>query len=92
MGPPIRNLYRRAPRPGTGTEASRLVLDYAFHVLQLRNVMLETLAWNSPGLKAPSALASVASAWARRESDRREADHVVLMDAVPEDFGASTLR
>ena len=25
---------------GLGTEATRLVLDYAFHVLQLRNVML----------------------------------------------------
>jgi diamine N-acetyltransferase len=28
---------------GVGTEASRLVLDFAFHLLQLRNVTLETL-------------------------------------------------
>jgi diamine N-acetyltransferase len=28
---------------GLGTEATRLVLDFAFHVLQLRNVLLETL-------------------------------------------------
>src|SRR3954451_24374961 len=31
---------------GLGTEATRLVLDFAFHVLQLRNVLLETLEWN----------------------------------------------
>ena len=37
---------------GLGTEATRLVLDFAFHVLQLRNVMLETLEWNVAGLTA----------------------------------------
>src|SRR3954452_20492140 len=35
---------------GLGTEATRLVLDFAFHVLQLRNVLLETLDWNVAGL------------------------------------------
>jgi RimJ/RimL family protein N-acetyltransferase len=34
---------------GLGTEATRLVLDFAFHVLQLRNVLLETLEWNVAG-------------------------------------------
>jgi diamine N-acetyltransferase len=37
---------------GLGTEATRLVLDFAFHVLQLRNVLLETLEWNAAGLAA----------------------------------------
>ena len=37
---------------GLGTEATRLVLDFAFHVLQLRNVLLETLEWNVAGLAA----------------------------------------
>ena len=37
---------------GLGTEATRLVLDFAFHVLQLRNVLLETLDWNVAGLTA----------------------------------------
>lgn len=37
---------------GLGTEATRLVLDFAFNVLQLRNVQLETLEWNAAGLKA----------------------------------------
>jgi diamine N-acetyltransferase len=35
---------------GLGTEATRLALDFAFHVLQLCNVMLETLEWNVAGL------------------------------------------
>ena len=39
---------------GLGTEATRLVLDYAFHVLELRNVLLETLEWNAAGLEAYS--------------------------------------
>jgi len=56
-------------------------------------VMLETLVWNSPGLKAYE------RAGFRRIGVRRGArvtggqpTDVVLMDAVPEDFGASTLR
>ena len=37
---------------GLGTEATRLVLDFAFHVLQLRNVLLQTLEWNVAALTA----------------------------------------
>ena len=37
---------------GLGTEATRLVLDFAFNVMHLRNVMLETLAWNVGGQTA----------------------------------------
>jgi diamine N-acetyltransferase len=77
---------------GLGTEATRLVLDYAFHVLQLRNVLLETLEWNVAGL------AAYERAGFRRIGVRRGAvmsrgrpTDLVLMDAVPEDFGASVL-
>ena len=77
---------------GLGTEATRLALDYAFHVLQLRNVLLETLEWNIAGLKAYE------RAGFRRIGVRRGAvisrgrpTDVVIMDAVPEDFGASVL-
>lgn len=77
---------------GLGTEATRLVLDFAFHVLQLRNVMLEALAWNAAGLTAYE------RAGFRRIGVRRGAaisrgrpTDVVLMDAVPEDFGPSVL-
>jgi diamine N-acetyltransferase len=78
---------------GLGTEATRLVLDFAFHVLQLRNVMLETLEWNVAGLTAYE------RAGFRRVGVRRGAvvsrgrpTDLVIMDAVPEDFGASVLR
>ena len=77
---------------GLGTEATRLVLDFAFHVLQLRNVLLETLEWNVAGLTAYE------RAGFRRVGVRRGAvmsrgrpTDVVIMDAVPEDFGASVL-
>ena len=78
---------------GLGTEATRLVLDFAFHVLQLRNVLLETLEWNVAGLTAYE------RAGFRRVGVRRGAvmsrgrpTDLVIMDAVPEDFGASVLR
>jgi diamine N-acetyltransferase len=78
---------------GLGTEATRLVLDFAFHVLHLRNVLLETLEWNVAGLTAYK------RAGFRRVGVRRGAvisrgrpTNLVIMDAVPEDFGASVLR
>jgi RimJ/RimL family protein N-acetyltransferase len=77
---------------GLGTEATRLALDYGFHVLQLRNVMLEVLDWNVAGLTAYE------RAGFRRIGIRRRAvlsrgrrTDLVLMDAVPEDFGESAL-
>ena len=78
---------------GLGTDATRLVLDFAFNVLQLRNVLLETLASNT------AALTAYEHAGFRRIGARRGAvmsqgrpTDIVLMDAVPEDFGASVLR
>jgi diamine N-acetyltransferase len=78
---------------GLGTEATRLVLDFAFNVLQLRNVLLETLEWNVAGLTAYE------RAGFRRVGVRRGAvmsrgrpTDFVIMDAVPEDFGASVRR
>jgi RimJ/RimL family protein N-acetyltransferase len=78
---------------GLGTEASRLVLDFAFNVLKLRNVLLQTLAWNA------AALTAYERAGFRRIGVRRGAvlsrgrpTDVVFMDAVPEDLGASVLR
>ena len=77
---------------GLGTEATRLALDYGFHILQLRNVMLEVLDWNVAGLTAYE------RAGFRRIGLRRGAvlsrgrrTDLVLMDAVPEDFGPSVL-
>jgi diamine N-acetyltransferase len=77
---------------GLGTEATRLALDFGFHVLKLRNVVLETLEWNVAGQTA------FERAGFRRVGVRRGAvisrgrpTDLVLMDAVPEDFGASVL-
>jgi RimJ/RimL family protein N-acetyltransferase len=77
---------------GLGTEATRLALDYAFNVLELRNVMLETLEWNVSGLTAYER-AGFRRVGVRRGAamSRRQPTNVVLMDAVPEDFGASVL-
>jgi RimJ/RimL family protein N-acetyltransferase len=78
---------------GIGTEATRLVLDFGFHVLQLRNVLLETLEWNVAGMTAYER-AGFRHVGVRRGAvtSRGRLTDVVLMDAVPEDFGASVLR
>ena len=78
---------------GLGTEATRLVLDYAFHVLHLRNVLLETLEWNVAGLAAYER-AGFRRIGVRRGAriSRGQPTGVVLMDALPQDFGASVLR
>jgi diamine N-acetyltransferase len=69
------------------------VLDFAFHVLQLRNVLLETLEWNAAGLAAYER-AGFRRIGVRRGAriSRGQPTDVVLMDAVPQDFGASVLR
>ena len=77
---------------GLGTEATRLVLDWGFTVLGLRNVMLEVLTWNE------AAIVAYERAGFRRVGIRRaavfsrgERADVLFMDAVPEDFGPSAL-
>jgi diamine N-acetyltransferase len=77
---------------GLGTEATRLALDFAFHVLQLRNVLLETLEWNVAGLTAyeRAGFRRIGVRRGARVSRGRPTD-LVIMDAVPEDFGPSVL-
>ena len=77
---------------GLGTEATRLVLDFAFHVLHLHNVLLETLESNAAGIAAYERAGFRRVGVRRRAVMRlgRPAD-IVLMDAVPDDFGASVL-
>jgi diamine N-acetyltransferase len=78
---------------GHGTEATRLTLDWGFHVLALRNVLLEVLAWNSAAIRAYE------KAGFRRIGARRNAVlswgercDEILMDAIPEDFESPVLR
>jgi diamine N-acetyltransferase len=77
---------------GLGTEATRLVLDWAFTVMGLRNVMLVTFSWNLPAIRAYTKAGF-------REIGRRRGAVVtmgqrydqVLMDAVAEEFSESVL-
>jgi RimJ/RimL family protein N-acetyltransferase len=89
----VRHLLGERRGQGLGTEATRLVLDFAFHVLQLRNVLLETLEWNAAGLAAYER-AGFRRIGVRRGAriSRGQPTDIVLMDAVPQDFGASVLR
>jgi len=72
---------------GLGTEATRLVLEWAFRTLGLRNVMLGALAWNEGAIRAYER-AGFRRIGIRRgsETSRGERADVVLMDAVPEDL------
>lgn len=72
---------------GIGTEATRLTLDYAFHITNLACVYLSVLARNT------RAIASYERAGFRKIGERRNSGYwlgqrvnEVLMDAVPEDF------
>ena len=77
---------------GLGTEATRLTLDWAFHVLSLRNVVLEVMDWNAAGIRAYEK-AGFRHVGRRRDAllhGGRRLDEV-LMDAVPADFTGSVL-
>lgn len=74
---------------GYGTEVTRLILDYAFTVLELHNVMLTVNAYNVAGIRAYT------RAGFREFGRRREcrphhgtAYDVVYMDCLATDFHA----
>lgn len=77
---------------GLGTEATKLVLDWAFTVMGLHNILLVTFSWNLPAIRAYSKAGF-------REIGRRRGAVVtygqrhdqVLMDAVADEFTDSVL-
>jgi RimJ/RimL family protein N-acetyltransferase len=77
---------------GLGTEATRLVLDWAFTVMGLHNILLVTFSWNLAAIRAYSKAGF-------REIGRRRGAVVtygqrydqVLMDAVADEFTDSVL-
>jgi RimJ/RimL family protein N-acetyltransferase len=78
---------REARGKGYGTEATRLVLDYAFTVLGVHNVWLDTASYNVAALRA-YARAGFKEIGRRREAHRlgdRVYD-VVLMDCLATEF------
>jgi diamine N-acetyltransferase len=77
---------------GLGTEATRLTLDWAFHMLCLHNVWLTVLPSNAGAIRAYE------NAGFRRVGVRRSAVvslgqrcDEIYMDAVPEDFESPVL-
>ncbi|OKJ76610.1 GNAT family N-acetyltransferase [Streptomyces sp. CB02460] len=87
-------LAREARGRGLGAEATRLTLDYAFHVASLRMVWLKVLAPNAAGIKAyeragfqHAGRLREAGYWLGQVCDE------VLMDALAQDFtGPSAVR
>jgi RimJ/RimL family protein N-acetyltransferase len=76
---------------GYGTEALRLLIDYAFKVLNLNSIMLRVYSYNT------RAIASYEKVGFKRVGEIREAHYfnmkyhnLVLMDILPGDFYAQT--
>jgi RimJ/RimL family protein N-acetyltransferase len=72
---------------GFGTEATRLLLDYAFTVLGVRNVWLDTPAYNTAAIRAyeKAGFREIGRRRGARLLAGRRYD-VVLMDCVVEEF------
>lgn len=69
---------------GIGTDATRLVLDWAFHTLGLRHVRLEALAWNETALRAyENAGFQRVGVLRGAVMSRGQPADVVIMDAIP---------
>jgi len=77
---------------GCGTEATRLMLAYAFGVLGLHNVLLQVYASNERGLRA-CRRAGFREIGRRREAHREagQPQDVVYMDCLATDFDHSDL-
>ncbi|MDP8924170.1 MAG: GNAT family N-acetyltransferase [Chloroflexota bacterium] len=78
---------------GYGTEATRLMLDYAFTALGLHNVLLLVFAYNERGLRAYRR-AGFKEIGRRREARRLagRAYDVVYMDSLATEFESPVLR
>ncbi len=78
---------------GLGTEAARLTLDWAFHVLDLHNVELRVWAWNLAAIRAyrNAGFRAVGRLRGAHVTMGQRYD-VVIMDAIPEDFTGSVIQ
>jgi RimJ/RimL family protein N-acetyltransferase len=77
---------------GYGTEATRLLLDYAFHALALHSVLLRVFSYNERAIRA-YLRAGFREIGRHRQAQRigRQVYDVVLMDCLATDFGDSVL-
>ncbi|MAG35061.1 MAG: GNAT family N-acetyltransferase [Dehalococcoidia bacterium] len=78
---------------GYGTETTRLMLDYAFNVLGLHNVLLRVYDYNSRGIRAYEK-AGFKLIGRQRQALRLggEAHDIVLMDSIATEFDSPLLR
>lgn len=77
---------------GYGTEATRLVLDYAFHVLNLHNVLLSVFGFNEPAQRAYlRAGFRVVGRWRQAQRVGAEAHDIVFMDCLASEFASPVL-
>jgi RimJ/RimL family protein N-acetyltransferase len=77
---------------GYGTEATRLILDYAFTVLGLHNVMLRVFSYNERAIRAYRRV-GFREIGRRRQAQRvgGHAHDVVYMDCLATELGGSVL-
>lgn len=78
---------------GYGTEATRLILDYAFTVLGLHNVMLRVFSYNERAIRVYKKV-GFKEIGRRRQAQRigGQAHDVVYMDCLVTEFTGSVLR
>ena len=78
---------------GYGTEATRLILDYAFNVLGLHNVMLSVYDYNRRGMRAYEK-AGFKVIGRRRQALRlgHKRHDVIFMDALATEFESPVLQ
>ncbi|MBL4938512.1 GNAT family N-acetyltransferase [Clostridium sp. YIM B02515] len=77
---------------GIGTEATKLLLDFGFNILNLRNIMIETYSFNEPAIKVLKKC-GFKEIGRRRKSiiyGNNEYDEV-LMDMLNEEFQDSII-
>lgn len=74
---------------GYGTEALRLLIDYAFNYLDLENILLKVYSFNERAIRCYEKV-GFRKIGIRRNAIRRERKNydIVLMDIVPSDFYA----
>ena len=77
---------------GYGEEALRLLLDYAFNILNLHNIMLKVYAYNSRAVRCYRKI-GFQEIGRRRQAKRIQGGSydIIYMDILAEDFTASCL-
>jgi len=72
---------------GYGSEAMTLLMDYAFNVLNLRNIMLRVYSFNARAIACYESIGFKAIGRRRNAIERnQQIFDILFMDMVPEDF------